>query len=191
MQVDDLTRAQRKADEDVEQVKARRSRDQRRLDEGAVGAKDASRLQHEIVSLDRRISDLEDVELEVMEQLETAQEELTGKRQELADLDAQVGELTAARDQRLARLREEATVVTRDRSAAVAGLPSELLALYDRLRAQQDGVGAALLRLRRCGGCSLELNHSELAAIAKLPPDEVVRCEECGRILVRTAESGL
>ena len=191
VQVDDLTRAQRKADEDVEQVKARRTRDQRRLDEGTVGAKDASRLQHEIVSLDRRITELEDVELEVMEQLESAQEQLAAVRQELAQLDARAAELTVARDQRLGRLREEAAVVTRDRAAAVAGMPSELVALYERLREQQDGVGAAHLRARRCGGCSLQLNSAELAEIAKLPPDEVVRCEECGRILVRTGESGL
>ena len=51
--------------------------------------------------------------------------------------------------------------------------------------------GAAALRARRCGGCSLELDHSELAAIAKEPSDTVVRCEECSRILVRTHESGL
>jgi predicted nucleic acid-binding Zn-ribbon protein len=191
VQVDDLTRAQRKADEDVEQVKARRTRDQRRLDEGAVGAKDAGRLQHEIVSLDRRIRELEDVELEVMEQLETAQKELAARRRELADLDARAAELTAARDQRLGRLREEAATVTRDRSAAAAGMPAELLALYERLREQKNGVGAAHLRSRRCGGCSLELNSAELAGIAKLPPDEVVRCEECSRILVRTGESGL
>lgn len=191
VQVDDLSRAQRRADEDVEQVKGRRTRDQRRLDEGAVGAKDAARLQHEIVSLDRRIRELEDVELEVMEQLETAQEQLAARRQELADLDARVVELTAARDQRLGRLREEAAVVTRDRSAAVAGMPAELLALYERLREQKNGVGAAHLRARRCGGCSLELNSAELAGIAKLSSDAVVRCEECSRILVRTGESGL
>ena len=191
VQVDDLTRAQRKADEDVEQVKARRTRDQRRLDEGTVGAKDASRLQHEIVSLDRRITELEDVELEVMEQLESAQEQLAAVRQELAQLDARAAELTVARDQRLGRLREEAAVVTRDRAAAVAGMPPELLAVYERLREQKGGVGAAHLRARRCGGCSLQLNSAELAGIAKLPPDEVVRCEECNRILVRTGESGL
>ena len=191
VQVDDLTRAQRKADDDVEQVKARRTRDQRRLDEGTVGAKDASRLQHEIVSLDRRISDLEDVELEVMEELESAQEELLAARRELGELDTQAAALGAAREERLTGLRAEAAEIARDRSAAVAGVPAELLTVYDRLREQKDGVGAALLRARRCGGCSLELNSAELAGIAKLPPDEVVRCDECGRILVRTGESGL
>jgi predicted nucleic acid-binding Zn-ribbon protein len=59
------------------------------------------------------------------------------------------------------------------------------------LREQKGGVGAAELRARQCGGCRLGLDASELSRIRGLPEDEVVRCEECQRILVRTEESGL
>jgi len=192
VQVDDLTREQRKADADVEQVKARRSRDQQRLDAGTVGnPKDLERLQHELVSLDRRISELEDVELDVMERLEDTQQALSGVRAQLAETDERLAVLSEARDKRLTQLKEEAQRVARDRTAAVAGMPADLLGLYDRLREQKGGVGAALLRARRCEGCSLELNSGDLASIAKQSSDEVVRCEECGRILVRTGESGI
>jgi predicted nucleic acid-binding Zn-ribbon protein len=192
VRVDDLSRAQRKADDDVEQVKGRRVRDQQRLDSGSLNnPKDLERLQHELVSLDRRISELEDLELEVMEQLESAQSELTDARGTLADLDARATELSEARDRRVSSLREEGTAVTRERAQAVAGLPADLLELYEKLRAQKGGVGVALLRARRCGGCSLDLNSGDLATIAKQSVDEVVRCEECGRILVRTGESGI
>jgi hypothetical protein len=192
VQVDDLSRAQRKADDDVEQVKGRRVRDQQRLDSGSVtNPKDLERLQHELVSLDRRIGELEDAELEVMEQLESAQAGLVEARTTLEQLDARAEELTAARDRRVAGLREEGSKVTRERAQAVAGLPEDLLELYEKLRAQKGGVGVALLRARRCGGCSLDLNSGDLATISKQSVDEVVRCEECGRILVRTGESGL
>jgi predicted nucleic acid-binding Zn-ribbon protein len=192
VQVDDLTREQRKADADVEQVKARRVRDQQRLDAGTVtNPKDLERLQHELVSLDRRIGELEDVELDVMERLEDTQGELAKLREELGVTDERVARLTEARDKRVTQLQEEATTVARDRAAAVAGMPADLLALYDRIREQKGGVGAALLRARRCEGCSLELNSGDLAVIAKQSYDEVVRCEECGRILVRTGESGI
>ncbi len=192
VQVDDLTREQRKADADVEQVKARRVRDQQRLDGGMVtNPKDLERLQHELVSLDRRISDLEDEELEVMERLEAVQIELGHLGAELGELDERIAALTAARDERAAALRAEATEVAQRRHQAAAELPADLFALYEKLREQKGGVGAAALRARRCGGCSLELDHSELAAIAKQPSDTVVRCEECSRILVRTHESGL
>jgi predicted nucleic acid-binding Zn-ribbon protein len=192
VQVDDLNREQRKADDDVEHVKARRTRDQQRLDSGAVtNPKDLERLQHELVSLERRISDLEDAELDVMERLETAQKDLDQLRSRLADVDERITTVTEARDRRLAELREQAETTTQDRARRVEGLPEDLLALYTRIREQKGGVGAAALRARRCGGCSLELNSADLAGIAAKPAEEVVRCEECGRILVRTGESGL
>lgn len=189
--VDDLAREQRQADADVEQVKARRVRDQQRLDSGALGAKDLQRLQHEVSSLDRRVSDLEDTELEVMERLETAQAQLDDVRARIQQVAAAGRELSAARDTSAAAVQEELEAVSGRRDEAAAGLPEELLALYDRLRGEHDGVGAAHLRGRRCEGCSLQLDSAELAAIAARSSDEVVRCEECGRILVRTAESGL
>jgi predicted nucleic acid-binding Zn-ribbon protein len=192
VRVDDLEREQRKADADVEQVKARRRRDQERMDAGAVAnPKDLQRMQHELVSLDRRISDLEDVELEVMEQLEQAQADLAQTRTVLADSEKRADSLAAARAERSSATEEALAAATSERAAVAAGLPAELLALYERVRTQRAGVGAAALRARRCQGCSLELNAAELGAIRAASPDEVVRCEECGRILVRTAESGL
>ena len=80
--------------------------------------------------------------------------------------------------------------VTAARGPAVDGIPEALLALYERLR-EQKGIGAALLRARQCGGCNMTLDASELSRIRSAPVDEVVRCEECQRILVRTDESGL
>jgi predicted nucleic acid-binding Zn-ribbon protein len=191
-EVDDLTRDQRRADADVEQVKARRARDQQRLDSGAISnPKDLERLQHELVSLDRRVSELEDAELEVMERLETAQATLTDVRSRMQQVATAGRELTTVREDRIAAIQSEAEKVTRERSDAVAELPAELVALYERLRQQKGGVGAAHLRARRCDGCSLELDSAELARISAQRSDEVVHCEECGRILVRTGESGL
>jgi predicted nucleic acid-binding Zn-ribbon protein len=57
--------------------------------------------------------------------------------------------------------------------------------------ASRGGVGAAELRQRRCTGCQLEINAAELREFAAAAEDEVLRCEECGRILIRTVNSGL
>ncbi len=162
------------------------------MDAGAVtNPKDLQRMQHELVSLDRRISDLEDVELEVMEQLEQAQAGLAEVRTRVADIDERAERLTAARSERAAATERELAAAGQERVAAAAGVPADLLALYDRVRGQRAGVGAAALRARRCLGCSLEVNAGDLGTIRAALPDEVIRCEECGRILVRTAESGL
>lgn len=192
IEIDDLTREQRKADADVEQVKARRLRDQNRMDRGLVTSpKDLEHMQQELVSLARRISELEDTELEVMERLETAQQEQERLKARLGEIDAQAAELTASRDTKAGELSGQLAVATDERKVTVQDVPGDLLALYEKIRAQKGGVGAAALIRRRCTGCSLDLTAADLGAIAKASPDEVLRCEECNRILVRTAESGI
>jgi len=192
IEVDDLTREQRKADADVEQVKARRARDQERMDRGLVTSpKDLERMSQELVSLARRISDLEDQELEVMERLESAQHRRASLGERLAVLDERIAELTASRDAVAGDLTTELAAATDERKVTVSGVPADLVTLYEKIRAQKGGVGAARLIRRRCTGCSLDLTAADLGAMAKAPLDEVLRCEECNRILVRTAESGI
>lgn len=190
--VDDLTREQKRADADVEQVKARRKRDQDRMDQGLITSpKDLERMQSELVSLERRISELEDVELEVMEKLEQAQTELTAMEAQLGVLDGRIAAAQAARDEAATEIQQQLATAAGERSERATDVPADLMTLYTRLREQKGGVGAAALRARSCGGCSLQLNSSELAEIARTPSDEVLRCDECNRILVRTPESGI
>ncbi len=190
--VDDLSAAQRKADVDVEQVKTRRVRDQDRIDQGQVSnPKDLERMQHELASLDRRITTLEDEELEVMEQVEEAQTRLAQLQVQVGEADERLATLIAERDRRTAEIDAELSGITAERSPMVADVPAELLALYEKLRESKDGVGAAELRARQCGGCRLTLDMSEISQIGSSPSDLVIRCEECQRILVRTSESGL
>lgn len=188
----DVERERRKADADVEQVRARATRDQQRLDSGAVtSAKDLENLQHEIASLARRQSALEDVELEIMERLEGIEERVAELRGEVAALEEERAAVVARRDAALAEIAaEEAT--TRDLRGTLSGqIDPALVALYEKVREQQGGIGAAMLQHRRCQGCRLELNAQDIARIRAAAEDAVLRCEECRRILVRTAESGL
>jgi len=192
MVVDDLTAEQTKVDNDVEQVKSRRERDQQRIDQGLVSnPKDIQRMQQEMVSLERRITSLEDDEIEVMERLEEAQGTLDGLTERLGETDAEIASATASRDKKLAEIDQSLAEVETQRGPVVADIPADLLALYDRLRESKGGVGAALLRARRCSGCMLDLDNAELATIRASAGDDVIRCEECSRILVRTDESGL
>jgi len=191
-QVSDLSSHQRRLDADVEQVRARRTRNQQRLDSGAVGSpKDLANLQHELVALDRRISTLEDEELDYMEQVEQAQGELDEITAQLADLDRKLGELADVRDTAVGEIDAAAADSVAERQRLAGGLPDALLTLYEKVRAQHGGVGAAALVRRQCEGCRLQLNSGDVAELAKAPLDEVLRCPECNRILVRTSESGL
>ncbi|WP_260430616.1 zinc ribbon domain-containing protein [Nocardioides sp. LS1] len=190
--VDDLAVEQQKVDSDVETVKARRERDRSRMDQGLVtNPKDLERMTHELESLERRITSLEDDELEVMARLEEAQRTLDEFSGKVREADEKLAELMLARDQKTAEIDLQLAKVEADRGLAAEGLPDDLVALYDRLRTQKGGVGAAELRQRRCSGCQLSIDNAELAVIKASPSDLVIRCEECSRILVRTAESGL
>ncbi|MGZ5399386.1 MAG: zinc ribbon domain-containing protein [Nocardioides sp.] len=190
--VDDLTEEQSKIDADVEQGRTRRARDQQRVDQGDLtNPKDLQHMLSELESLQRRITTLEDQELEVMEQVETAQKELDSLRAQVADADDRLATLSASRDDKIGAIDRELADVAAEREPIVAGLPADLLALYDKLRAQKGGVGAAPLRARQCGGCRLTLDAAEIGEIRAAGSDEVIRCEECQRILVRITESGL
>ena len=190
--IDDLTTEQKKVDLDVEAVKTRRKRDRDRMDQGLItNPKDLERMQHELESLERRISSLEDDELEVMEKIEEAQKELTQYEAMVAETDERLSALATARDEKLASIDDELQSVVAERAPAAEGLPDDLLKLYLKLRESKGGVGAAMLRARTCSGCQLGLDGVEMSRIQGLPEDEVVRCEECDRILVRTSESGL
>lgn len=186
----DVQREIAKAEADVQQVRDRAARDQQRLDAGTGSAKDLQALQHELESLARRQSDLEDVELEVMERAEAIESDLAELERGRGELAERIGALQQTRDAKLAELDAEAQEVGGPRDAVVAETGDDLVALYERIRATH-GTGAAALRAKRCGGCQLELNSVEIARIREAPEDEVIRCEECRRVLVRTAESGL
>jgi uncharacterized protein len=190
--VDDLTAEQKKVDVDVEQVKARRTRDQQRMDQGLItNPKDLERMQGELTSLQRRITSLEDEELEVMARLEDAQKDLDAAVAELTETDSRLTGLTEARDAKTVEIDASLREVEADRAPAVEKIPADLLALYDRLRASKGGVAVGALHRRECGGCRLTLDASEMAEIRAASADQVVRHEECQRILVRTPESGL
>ncbi|MYW02092.1 hypothetical protein GT354_28230 [Streptomyces sp. SID3343] len=188
----DAARDQTKAEHDVDQVRKRAERDQQKLDSGLVTSpRDLENLQREVTSLAKRQGDLEEVVLEVMEHRETIQTRL-------AKLVAERDEAQAARDAAEIRraaaeteIDDEVVAITKQRAVVAGTIPDDLMKLYEKVRDQSHGVAAAPLLQRRCEGCRLELGITDLAAIRAAAPDTIVRCENCRRILVRTAESGL
>ncbi len=188
----DLGRSQQKLDDEVDLVRARAARDQKRLDSGQItSSRELENLQAEIASLARRQNALEDETLGLMEVIEGLQTRAGVIRADQERLEAELAAASGSRDTAFAEIDKETAARRGERDAIVAALPADLLALYERLRVSSAGVGAARLVRRRCEGCHLELSGADLRDVAAAAPDEVVRCEECRRILVRTAESGL
>ena len=182
---DDIKHELSRAEVDVEQVVTRIERDEKRLSSGQGSPKELEQLQHELGSLGKRRAELEEVELEIMVRIEgvdTRTRELEG---ECRTLEAQMSDLKAKKEEELSSLESLAKSTTEARAELAPKIDGELLALYEKIRTSGDGIGAAKLVGNQCMGCHLTMNAAELTRVKALADDEVVRCEECRRILIR------
>lgn len=160
------------------------------LDSGAISSgKQLEEIQHEIASLLRRQSELEDAQLEVMERAEAAQNTADTLKSSISEVQATQADVRDAQERAVSEMAGERAELSARRQALSEQVPTELLALYDKLRDSLGGVGAAPLRGSRCEGCHMQIAPSDLKVIADAEVDDVVRCEECRRILIRSAAS--
>lgn len=186
----DLNRDVKRQETEIDQVRAREERDRKLLEGGTIAAKQLSDLEHELATLERRQGALEDDLLELMERREAVEADVQHGRVDVDKAQGLLADATRRRDTTLADLDSIEAKRTADRLLAVKQFPGDLLALYDKVRLHK-GIGASLLRSRRCGACRIELDRNAMSMVKDAAPDEVLRCEECGAVMVRTGESGL
>ena len=174
---------------DVALVEARIARDSDRL-QSSSSVKDVAALEQELTALRKRLDDLEEIELAVMERLETEELIVAATRFEFADCESRLSESSAARDESLAELASERGQAGNSRESIAAALPAELLALYEKQRSRY-GTGASLLRGGVSQASGVALTEDELQKIRSAAPDDVLLCPSSDALLVRTGESGL
>ncbi len=181
----------RAAERQADDLRSRRERDRRRLDAGSVSSpRELEQLQHEMATLLARLTEVEDAELEVMEAAEQVRAGADEHRQALAALDEQRASAEAELAAEEAQVSAERAEIAEQRTRLVADVDDALLARYEQSRSRHAGVGAAALKAGRCEGCRMQLTPADLAQALASPPDALVTCEECGRILVRDVETG-
>ena len=184
-ELSDVKRELLRAEGDVEQIVTRITRDETRLASGTGAPKELEQLQHELGSLAARRSELEEIELEIMMRIDVIKERIAEQSEQERSLTAEITELEIKKANELAGISTDLEAITSERASVVASTNPELVALYEKIRAANNGTGAAALIGNQCKGCHLTVNNIELQRIAGLAEDEVVRCEECRCILVR------
>jgi hypothetical protein len=187
--LEDLDGQVAKFESEIDAVRQREDRDRTLLASGSVDAKQLTDLQHELNTLERRQSSLEDSLLEVMERREELQSQQAGELAEIDELQTKLTEAQRACDEannEIEQLRHQS--ISR-RDELVAELAPDLVTLYERQRAR-GGAGAGQLQGRRCGACRIEIDKGELARISAAAEDDVLRCPECGAILLRVKGTG-
>jgi predicted nucleic acid-binding Zn-ribbon protein len=157
---------------------------ERRLASTSV-PREAQAMSGEIDGIKARQSTLEDELLEIMEALEPLDARIAAGTTERADLDGRLVTGQAALVDAEAAVDAELAAVSSERDEAAAAVPAPMLARYERMRSRLGGVAVATLDGPRCTGCNLTLPTSELERVRTAGPDDLVECEQCGRILVR------
>lgn len=184
-EISDLDRSSRKLDQEIDAVRSRAKRDADRLAAGVAPARDLENMQHEIVSLARRQATLEDESLELMERREVADTALAATNRDLTIATAELAGAEERRDAAFADIDDELQRSAAERAALVDGMPADLVALYEQIRAR-GRIAAAALNGSRCEACRMDLDRSALGGIWAAGVEEVVRCTECGAILIRS-----
>jgi predicted nucleic acid-binding Zn-ribbon protein len=175
-----------KFETEIDGVRQREDRDRALLAGGTIDPKQLNDLQHELETLQRRQTSLEDSQLEAMERREVLTADQERELAGLDELQTRLADVQRTRDEaraELARLTEKSVA---RRAELVASIGEELVTLYERQRARA-GVGAGQLQGRRCGACRIEIDKGELARIAAAADDDVLRCPECAAILLRVS----
>jgi predicted nucleic acid-binding Zn-ribbon protein len=187
--LEDLDAQVAKFESEIDAVRQREDRDRSLLAAGTVDAKQLTELQHELGTLERRQSSLEDSLLEVMERREELQSQQAGELEEIDELQSKLTDAQRACDAARTEIDQLRHQSVSRRDELVAELNADLVALYERQRVR-GGAGAGLLQGRRCGACRIEIDKGELARISSAAEDELLRCPECGAILLRVKGTG-
>ncbi|OOP59815.1 DNA-binding protein [Arthrobacter sp. SRS-W-1-2016] len=177
----------RRSEADVEQVAGRIERDEARLNSGTGLSKDLVALQSDIASLNKRRSDLEDVELEILERLDGLRERQAAQQQIVDDIQGSFSGIRAELDAAIAQIVAEEADVRAQRSDFAEGLDAGMVAIYEKTLARR-GVGAARLFHGKSEGSGMTLSPGDLAEVKAAAEDEIVFCPDSGCILVRSAE---
>jgi uncharacterized protein len=179
-------REEKRLDDEVRTLESRAKAEDTRMYSGTVSSpRELQAMQADIDQLRRQAREREDEELEVMVRREALDAEVADVEAAQAALVAEMATLQAAIEEQEREIDAELAVEEAGRAALVPSIPEGTLRLYEQVRANNRGVGAARLVGMNCQACHLSLPATEVDRIRHLPVDELVRCEHCGAILVR------
>ena len=175
----------RRSEVDVESVADRMAKDEARISGGSASPKELEQLQHEIGTLAKRKAELEDSELEIMMSVDAAKEKVAVIKSDEEGLKKLELEINIRLENAVTELDREIALKKSERTLTVPKIDVSLIDLYEKVKASGGGIGAALLIGNTCDGCRLAISAVEMDRIKSLDSEEVLRCEECRRILVR------
>lgn len=171
-----------RANQDLDLVEQRVAKDKAAL-AASSSSKEAVGLEHELSTLARRQSDLEEQSLAIMEQLEAAREVFEQVLQAKRDLDTEMQSASESDEQASIKLRSGLQLQETRREQLRQSLGEEVSAAYQRRAAK--GIAAGKLENRSCTACQFTLDAIAFDKISSLASDELANCPDCDALLVR------
>lgn len=172
----------KRSETDLELVEQRIAKDVARLN-STNNSKDAQGIQSELESLKRRKSDLEDIEIAILDQKEETSAAYATVASDKSIVDEELSDAETRNEAELMKLRSGLDLLSNDRAQQAARLSTELIELYEKKASR--GVPVGRLVGRDCGACHISLGATALNEVQSLPRDEIATCPECQAILIR------
>jgi predicted nucleic acid-binding Zn-ribbon protein len=172
----------KRSETDLELVEQRIAKDIARLN-STNNSKDAQGIQSELESLKRRKSDLEDIEIAILDQKEETSAAYATVASDKSIVDEELSDAETRNEAELMKLRSGLDLLSNDRAQQAARLSTELMELYEKKASR--GVPVGRLVGRDCGACHISLGATALNEVQSLPSDEIATCPECQAILIR------
>ena len=181
-QLDSVELELKRAEADLALVEQRIEKDNQRLNQTS-SSKDAQGIQAELETLKKRKSELEDLELAVLERKEEFEAAYKTMLSDKQAIDEELASKEAANETEIMKLRSGLDLLTQQRAQEASRIDAELFALYEKKAAR--GVAVGRLLNRECGACRMTIGATALAEITALPQDEIATCPDCQAILIR------
>ncbi len=186
-ELDVIARDQGRLEGEVTMLEEKIKHESERLYGGDISnPKELASIQAELDGLRRRKNHLEDQDLEVMERRDAVESELGALKATLDELESHAAEASTTRDAASVEIENDLAKNESERTTIVPQIPDELRELYDDLRSKKAGVGVAALVGGVCRGCGVALSPVALDEIKRSGTDEILRCENCRRLVVPT-----
>ena len=183
---DDARHTRARLENEVTEQKGRVERAERNLmsskkqDEYTAAIREADSARKQISTLETQI-------LEQMETLDQAEAALKERADEIATLNSDREARLKLFDEETKSQSELLAMQRVERDQLFANLPNTMSGMYARIRARiRDGVAVAEARNRSCSACFMSLRPQVMAEIRR--GEEVMTCDNCGRILYYIAE---
>ena len=175
-------KAVRREEENVRANKVKLEQTDAALYGGKVrNPKELQDLQHEAEALKRYRNVLDDRLLEAMIAQDDAEARFTAASNELDTARLHFSEQSTTLTQEKTGLTNELARLESEREAASRSILAADLNMYEQLRKQKRGVAVATVADKSCAACGSTLSAAQLHAAKS--PNQLTRCEACGRIL--------